>query len=310
LVQKGWSLLLAGKRKARSPSKRRQVARVAGALGDASRRHLRGLLSLLGVLVVLAGVTVGLSALKSHVYALPEYNVPVTVALLDQPPWLDANSVNEMLAGLPELRFLDETASSAVAEYLSQSGWIAKVNRAEMCRGGRIEVSCEYRQPVAVVQVGARFHLVDCRGVRLPGVYSEPGEFLIIQGVRGPVPAEGQLWNASDLQAGLRLATLILSEPFANQVGAVSVHNYGGRESAGEPQLALLTRPEGNRGRWGRVLWGSGPGEEIEEPTAREKILVLRANFQQCGRIDAGASWIDVSINPGEYRRPAREQPA
>jgi len=301
---------MAGRRKPSRSHGRLRLGRIAGAFGQAARGRFRGLLHFAAALVIVTGVMLGLGALEEHVCALPEYDLPVTVTLLDQPAWLDQEQVGEMLAGLPQIRFLDDDAARIVADRVSQSGWVARVKRVERLRGGRLEVSCDYRQPMAVVQRGASFHLVDARGVCLPGVYAGPGDFLIIQGVRADAPAAGQGWDAADLAAGLRLARLILPEPFAGQIGAISVHNYGGRESAGEAHLALLTRPDAYHGGWGRVLWGSGPGEEIEEPTAGEKIRLLRANYQQCGRIDAGAPWIDVSISPGEYRKPAGQQGA
>ncbi|UCG33475.1 MAG: hypothetical protein JSU68_02345 [Phycisphaerales bacterium] len=289
---------------------KRAVLEVAGALAALFGGHGRGLLHLAGVVAVVAGIMFGLSALKERVYALPEYDMPVTVRLVDAPSWLNQEQLDEMLWGLEPMRFLDERATRGVAAHLEGSGWIERVVRAERCRGGEIKAHCTFRQPLAVVQQGGQFMLVNERGVRLPGVYSDPGEFVIVQGVGEPAPPVGEVWEGADLEAGLRLVKLLVGEPFCGQVGAVSVHNHGGRESAKEAHLALLTRPGGPRGVWGRVLWGSGPGEEIEEPTASEKIRLLRANYQQCGRIDAGAAWIDVSISPGEYRKPADGQSA
>ena len=297
------------RRKSSPWSRRFGLNRFAETAAETARRHLRGLLHLVAALVIVAGLVFGLGALQDHVYGLPEYDLPATVTLLDKPAWLDRGRVDEMLSGLPELRFLDEEAAEVVADHLAQSGWVARVKRVEMHSGGQVAASCDFRRPVAVVQQGSCFHLVDAQGVRLPGVYAGAGESLIIQGVRPAAPRVGRSWHAPDLAAGLRLAGLILPEPFAGQVAAISVHNYGGRESAGEAHLALLTRPQGGHAGWGRILWGSGPGEEIEEPTADDKIRLLRANYQQCGRIDAGAPWIDVSIRPGEYRKPAGGPP-
>lgn len=289
---------------------KRAVLEVAYALFALFGGHGRGLLHLAGVVAVVAGMMFGLSALKERVYALPEYDLPVVVKLVDAPSWLNEAQREEMLSGLEPMRFLKAHATREVAAHLERSGWVEQVVRVERCRGGAIEVRCEYRRPLAVVQQSGRFMLVDEQGIRLPGVYSDPGEFVIVQGVGAPAPEVGEWWEGADVQAGLRLVKLLVGEPFYGQVGAVSVHNYGGREAARESHLALLTRPDGRGGAWGRVLWGSGPGEEIEEPTASEKIRLLRANYQQCGRIDAGVPWIDVSISPGEYRKPADGQSA
>ena len=289
---------------------KRAVQEVAGALAMVFGAHGRGLLHLAGAVAAVAGIMFGLGTLRERVYALPEFDLPVTLKLVNTPSWLNDAQLREMLSGLEPMRFLDAQVTQEVAAHVERSGWVEHVVRAERCRGGVIKVQCEFRRPLAVVQQGGQFILVDERGIRLPGIYSDPGEFVIVQGVGEAAPAVGELWEGADLEAGLRLVKLLVGEPFYGQVGAVSVHNYGGREAAKEAHLALLTRPDGRTGHWGRVLWGSGPGEEIEEPTASEKIRLLRANYQQCGRIDAGAPWIDVSVSPGEYRKPADGQSA
>lgn len=297
----------------RSNIARRLRSRVGETLDAVlGRARLIANIVILGALV--AGGYLGLGRLDAHVRSLPEYQSPVRVELANRPDWMREHHVREILAGptglefLAGLEFLDDRTVERVASHTAQSGWVARVVRAEKLDGGVVRVECEFREPIAVVQRGSRFYLVDAEGLRLPGTYSDPGGYLIVQGVGQSAPPPGRSWNSDDLQAGLRLAELVLNEPFADQIGSIQVHNYAGRRDPAGAHLALLTRPADGRSGWGRVLWGSGPGEEIEEPTADEKIRLLRANYMQCGRIDAGAPWIDVSIRPGEYRRPIGEQ--
>ncbi len=275
------------------------------------RRRIGGrVLGMLVVAAMLGGSAYGLTRLKAHVYELPEYQAQtVEVRLLDRPSWLSERWVESMLWPLTHgdpPHPLDDNVAERVVGVIEESGWVRRVVRAERFSGGRVDVRCEYRMPLAVVQQGTRFFLVDEEGVRLPGEYDAPGEFLMIQGVTGDVPEPGVAWAGKDLDAGIKLALLLRGEPFARQVGAISVHNYGGRERAAEAHLKLQTLPDAQGpGRSGTILWGSCPGEEIEEPTAADKVRVLRANYSQCGRIDAGAPWIDVSILRGTYSRPA-----
>lgn len=270
------------------------------------RARLIANVAVFGALV--AGGYLVLGRLDAYVRSFPEYQSPVRVELANRPDWMREHHVREILAGLAILEFLDDRTVERVASHTTESGWVARVLRAEKLDGGVVRVECEFREPIAVVQRGSSFYLVDAEGLRLPGTYSDPGGYLIVQGVGQSAPPPGQPWNSDDLKAGLRLAQLVMNEPFADQIGSIQVHNYAGRRDPAGVHLALLTRPNDDRSGWGRVLWGSGPGDEIEEPTADEKIRLLRANYMQCGRIDAGAPWIDVSIQPGEYRRPIGEQ--
>jgi hypothetical protein len=296
---------MAKRKKSRRSSFVHTLAEGVGSAASVLIGHTRLLTHVLAVVVAAAGLWWGLGRLEDHVWSLPEFQQPVRVEIENRPSWLDETHVSEILSGLPNRSILDTELVAEVADHVARNGWIARVNRVKKCAGATIRVECEFRQPVAVVQRDSFYYLVDGEGVRLPGRYSEPGSYLIVQGVERAAPMPGEPWQADDLRAGLRLAGLVLAESFAEQIGSVQVHNFHGRQRPSEAHLTLLTRPEGPRSGWGRVLWGSTPGEEIEEPTADEKIQLLRANYLQCGRVDAGAPWIDVSIRSGEYRRSA-----
>ena len=110
------------------------------------------------------------------------------------------------------------------------------------------------------------------------------------------------MWNAPDLRGGLAIADLIADEEFADQIRAVRVHNYGGREDARRGHLELATDQVG-----GRIIWGSAPGEEVEENTAEQKLAILRRNYELFGRADAGRAVIEVSTFPDRFTTPAGE---
>lgn len=68
------------------------------------------------------------------------------------------------------------------------------------------------------------------------------------------------------------------------------VHNYGGRENSRESHIQLATDLPGSRIRWGRA-----PGCEVGiEPSAGEKIALLRGLYRRYQRIDMGRSYVDV----------------
>ncbi len=93
---------------------------------------------------------------------------------------------------------------------------------------------------------------------------------------------------------------MILDQPYAGQVVAVSMHNYRGREDPYRSHIELVTDSGGNR-----ILWGSAPGEELEENSAEQKLRILAENFRRHGRIDAHEPRIDISVFPSRFLIPA-----
>lgn len=251
----------------------------------------------------------GLARLEAHVASSAMFSGPVTVHLINAPPWLseaaleDLRSVGRLVEGP---RWLETSALRDVRDALLGSGWIAGVDRVVRRSGGVLEVACRYRQPAALVACDGRLYLVDADGRRLPGTYAASDGWTVIQGVRTPPPPVAQPWNDPALTAALNLWRLLSREPFAHQVAAINVENYGGRVDREAHHIRLQTRVDETGALGGLILWGSAPGEETEEPTAADKVRVLRANYQRHGRIDAGARWIDLaSALAGTYLRPS-----
>jgi len=260
-------------------------------------------------LAVVVGVTcaalLGLSRLQRYVYSLPDYHTPVRLELADVPPWLQRSQNDHILqsiqqeAGIsPQQSYLDDGLTRCLAERIERSGWVRKVVSVEKCYGGRIVARCEYRQPIAWVMHGDWCFLVDDECVRLPGRYAHvqiaSAGLLQIAGVSSPPPDVGQRWDAEDLSAAIKLVTELAGQPFREQIIAVLVYNYDGREDPYEPHMELATDRPGNRIRWGRA-----PGQELGiEPTAEQKLALLQGLYRKYRRVDMGKSYIDIRRSP------------
>lgn len=212
--------------------------------------------------------------------------------------WLSAH-LGQRLSQLAQTPWIDEQLCRKVYEHLCSDGWIRRVVRVSKDTPGIVRISCIYRQPVALAQYGEYFYMVDEYGVRLPGRYSSDPGWLIIQGVREPPPAAGTVWPGKDVAAGSQLADMILREPYNGQVLAILVHNYAGRQDPYSSHLQLLTDRNASR-----IVWGSAPGEELEENSAEQKLGILRENYLKYGRIDAFQERIDISVFPDRFLVP------
>ena len=87
-----------------------------------------------------------------------------------------------------------------VAEALGTVSWVEHLYWVRRRPAGRFEVSAAYRQPLALVQDGSDFVLVDAEGVRLPGSYMYHPSWKLVQGISTSPPPPGGQWRSPDLR--------------------------------------------------------------------------------------------------------------
>jgi len=271
----------------------------SGSLG-AERRRRRALqwAGLLAALGVVGGAGYGLSRLEQHVHRHERFFERPDILLAGVPEELES-IIGERLEPFADRPWADPGLCVRIARTLEACAWVRGVDRVRRTPPHTIEVRCDYRTPAAMVQDRGEFVLLDAEGVRLPGRYPYSPALPLVQGVVGQAPPAGVPWEAPDLSAGLAVAGRIEVEAFAEQVVAVRVHNFRGREDPRAGHIELATDRPG-----GRIIWGSAPGEEIEENTVEQKLAILRHNYAQYGRIDANRAVIDVSTFPDGFTTP------
>ena len=266
--------------------------------GAAKRRWLGGSvrLGIAGLAVVVA--VYGLRRLEQVVQHSAAHQAPARVQLIDVPADLEP-IMRESVAPFARVPWSSPTLCADLARVLEQVAWVRKVERVQRYPDRRVEVCCSYRRPFAMVQTGEGFYLVDEDGVRLPGRYTNHPSMKLIQGVASAAPPAGAEWGAPELGAALELVGILSEESFTDQITAVLVGNFRGRTDARAAQIELATDRAG-----GRIIWGSAPGEEIEENSVSEKLELLRGNYRRFGRVDAGRGVIDVSVHPDRVITP------
>jgi hypothetical protein len=216
-----------------------------------------------------------------------------TVELRDAPPWMSVmlrSELHQLVARQMNDNPLDGSDLGRAAAALRECAWVRQVHTLHREPNGRVVVRADYREPIAVVRCRDGYRLIDVQGVRLPGLYLEHqasrlGLPLII-GVAAQPAGEGDVWPGDDVQAAVRLVTLLGDEPYSDQILAYDV---SGRDSRGRLRLALRT------GDGGLVRWGLAPGrEQAVEPDAATKKNWLASVYRQRGRIDAGGKVVDL----------------
>ncbi len=235
---------------------------------------------------------------------------PPAVKLVDRPAWMTDTLANQIMASVrPNTPFnaADHQMLVDRATILSANPWIKAVRSVrrtyENGPGDVIEVDCQYRAPVALVRWQDAYWYVDAEGVRLPEKLSaqqvttliKPEKspmFRIIDGVALAPASPGKPWPGGDVQAGIELVGL-LADPSYSEILKIDVSNFGGRVSANESQINLVTRYNTE------VRWGQPPSAKaffVEQSVVR-KLDVLHQAKQKTGRIDLNQPWIDLRFD-------------
>ncbi len=244
------------------------------------------------MVLLLSAIAMGMRQLERYVYSHINNQKPARIEFAALPDHLQGVFAN-VVAEFEHEPWMGDKLCGELAQRLGDVAWVKNVNRVHRFSDGRVEIDCSYRSPVAMVRTTGGMLLVDEEGVLLPGRYARDMDLLAIEGVGTPPPDPGQRWDAPELRAGLDLVHIFENERFASQITGVSVSNYHGRQDRRAAHIELATDRVGSR-----IIWGSAPGEEIEENTLEQKVKLLRRNFHQYGRVDANRGVIDVSVYP------------
>ena len=268
---------------------------------DGRRAWLRRSGIAVGLLVLGVSVTWGLGRVTAHVRAMPQYTAVLKLKIVNVPAWARTlglpRHLRDAVADFGSRTLLEPTLAHDVAARLADSPWVESVIRVDKQFGGKLAIECAYRRPIAAVVVGANVAWIDARATCLPAPRNARLPLMTVEGIATPIPGPGQPWDGYDIAAAVRLASLLVDEPYAGEIDTLQFHNYGGRLDPGQEQIELRT-VNGTR-----LIWGSAPGEEVEEPTAQDKIEILRAMYRKYGQLDMDADWINLTRGTGTVGR-------
>jgi hypothetical protein len=244
---------------------------------------------------------------------------PLNVVLVNKPAWMSEFLAQQIAATVPRAASsaFDHELLVAAAEKLRLNPWVRDVHSVRRLYGERpgdtLAVDCEFRAPIALVQWGDYYWLVDGDGMKLPEQFTAshvPRIVLgrngrmnvrIIEGVKQPPPVSGQRWAGADLSAGLGLVKLLYGRSYAEELVTVNVANFSGRKDPREAQLVLRTK-YGTEVRWGRPLDAK---DFFAEVPVSQKLDSMKSVVEQYGRVDAGQPWIDIRYDRITYPKPA-----
>jgi hypothetical protein len=249
---------------------------------------------------------------------------PPKVALKDRPAWMSDLLADEIIRAAKPMgahSAFDHQMLVDIDRILRASPWIRQVKSVRRLYrdrpGDTIEIDCDYRAPVALVQWRDYFWLVDGEGVQLPAQFTvdqlprvvfganHKMNIRIISGCEGGPMGSGKKWAGDDLHAGLDMVKLLYGEPWAEEIVQINVNNFNGRESLKEAYLTLGTK-QGTLVKWGRPI--NGGADSFIEISTQRKLSVLKQIVADYGHIDAGRSWVDIRFDLPTYPIMAQNQ--
>jgi hypothetical protein len=255
------------------------------------------------------------------------------VELKHVPAWMNADlqaRIRQLATPVAPRSALDHDLLVDITHILQSEPWVKQVHQvrrlSQKSPGDTIEVHCDYRAPVALVEEEGYFWMVDIDGVKLPERYAR-GELAsvamdarmprlrVITGVAADAPQAGEPWTGDDLRAGIELVRLLHDRPYAADVATIDVSNFAGRRNPQSAQIVLHTLSE-TEIRWGRPA--TGAKDFFVEVTPEQKLEHIQTIFDYLTRPDTGRRvrypWYDIRrekilVDAGAENRHATLEP-
>lgn len=221
-----------------------------------------------------------------------------------QPPWIKVSVVEEVYRGssLKDVSLLDHNASPTIAQAFDVHPWVRGRPRVIPTAGGKVQVTFEYRRPIAMVYLNPyspllkkisnedsnkgigkaelSFLAVDMDAVLLPSGERQPydvNEYIQICVQDGATPSGpvGAPFGDQRVADGVRLATIL--DPVKRDLQILAIYVYRDPISKDGTRflLEITTKPIGDNPEK-RLYWGHSPGAEISgELSPEEKLRKL-----------------------------------
>ena len=268
----------------------------------------------------------GISLSVPNLQSDSQYRLTASEIEITPPPrWVPQDLVEQVVrqAKLPsELSLLEPDLSQRLGVAFEQHPWIKRCVRVQTAVPARIQVSLEYRQPVAVVRTNSGMFPVDADSVLLPSADFAPASVAklpMIDGVQSkPRGQAGDSWGDLGVLGATQLANLL--QPHWAEFGFRSIHVTApaGGQLAKDRRLAWdqlryrISTPGGSQVIWGRPPGSRHPGEL----TTDKKLGRIEFYLRHHGSFDSShgpseydlTRWKDISRKPLADRNAERRK--
>ena len=254
------------------------------------------------LLGALAGAAVVLTPIVTRV--LPdlstrdEYRLRTRdIQVPDLPRWVPITLVDQVIeaAELPdEVSVLKPDLAVQIATAFEQHPWVKKPVSVKVSVPARVEVSFDFREPVAMVSISDGHYPVDAEGILLPPGDFPPSDIDLYPKITGmttpPLARVGSAWGDERVTAAARLAVVLFPYWSEWKLQSVEVPPRATAEVVYE-ELRFVVNTDGGS----RIIWGRAPGNDHPlEVTDEQKIGRLKSFLSKAKSFDG--PW-EININ-------------
>lgn len=219
------------------------------------------------------------------------------ISVPDLPRWVPITFVDQVIesADLPdEVSVLDPDLAPRIAAAFEQHPWVKKPVKVQVSVPARVEVSFDYREPVAMVSISDGFYPVDSEGILLPPGDFPPSDIHLYPRITGmttpPLAGVGSAWGDERVTAAARLAVVLFPYWSEWKLTSVEVPPRSTADVVYE-ELRFVVNTEGGS----RIIWGRAPGNDHPlEVTDDQKIGRLKSFLSKAKSFDG--PW-EININ-------------
>ena len=215
----------------------------------------------------------------------------------DQPRWVPITFVDQVIesAKLPdEVSMLKPDLAAQIASAFEQHPWVQKPVTVRVSVPARVEVSFDYREPVAMVRISNGHYPIDAEGILLPPGDFPPSDIQLYPEITGmtttPLARIGSAWGDERVTAAARLAVVLFPYWSEWKLHSVEVPPRTTAEVVYE-ELRLVINTDGGS----KIIWGRAPGNDHPlEVTDEQKIGRLKSFLSKAKSFDG--PW-EININ-------------
>lgn len=261
----------------------------------------RGLFSILAVVVIAAGVVIGLFYLDKYVKRIRLNKKVDSVELLGVPDWVNRRLEEKLyktaLSGMEKLKINEQTAKLVQQNIDTGFHWLDEP--VVQVENDTVQISGKWRKPVGLVKIGGKKYYIDSELVVLQFIPEPQLPLVKIRGLGGyDIPSPGNAWTRQDLSAAIEILSRLdkmdgmvsPDAPLLAEIKTINVSNFNGRENEDFAHIIMYARDNTE------IIWGAelGSWQRNLEATDREKIGRLYNYYKEKGTLLGNVKYIDL----------------
>lgn len=263
-----------------------------------------------------AAMIVGFFYLEKYVHQVESQNLRIgTLVFVHAPAWAHSEAMKSALsAAAGGTQFvLDEKTARQTAETLAAVTWLYDVQ--VKADAHNVLIEARYREPLAKIKTAAGKEWYVGKPAPDDPLCGDENGVVILESLSIQKPplveivnfndknlpsAAGKVWLSPDVRAALHLLAALeemdkkvcAQKPLTEQLTAIDIANYDGRQSASQPHIVLHTK-YGKQIYWGAAF---GKASSTLEASETEKLTKLYTFYSQelKYKLDGPFQYIDL----------------